>query len=127
MASKWRFYCFRIFFIEKTIFTRRNEVVAKVIFLHLSVILFTGGVASVHAGMPTPTPRSRLRHTVYERPVRILLECILVLKYDHVMLAAKRVVKYGCNGVFTLAKTETMELGSIIITKVGACMARGHA
>ena len=47
------------------IFTGRNEVVAKVIFLHLFVILFTGGVsASVHAGIPhTPTvsrhPRSR--------------------------------------------------------------------
>ena len=26
---------------------------------------------------PTP-PESRLQHTVYERPVRILLECILV-------------------------------------------------
>ena len=25
-----------------------------------------------------PPPRSRLRHTVYDRPVRILLECILV-------------------------------------------------
>ena len=36
------------------IFTGRNEVVAKVIFLHLSVILFTGGSASVHAGMPPP-------------------------------------------------------------------------
>ena len=40
--------------------------VAKVIFLHLSVILFTGGVgvsASVHAGTPHPlgadTPQSR--------------------------------------------------------------------
>ena len=34
----------------------RNEVVAKVIFLHLSVILFTGGgvSASVHAGIPPP-------------------------------------------------------------------------
>ena len=42
-----------------TIFTGRNEVVAKVIFLHLFVILFTGGVsASVHAGIPPP-PRSR--------------------------------------------------------------------
>ena len=41
------------------IFTGRNEVVAKVIFLHLSVILFTGGVsASVHAGIPHP-PGSR--------------------------------------------------------------------
>ena len=26
----------------------------------------------------TPPPGSRLRHTVYERPVRIILECILV-------------------------------------------------
>ena len=91
---------------------------AKVIFLHLSVILFTGGVsASVHAWIPSarsrhpprsrhtpeqtppgaytrpPNPRSRhpppppqeqtppgsrLRHTVNERPVRILLERILV-------------------------------------------------
>ena len=35
------------------IFTGRNEVVAKVIFLHLSFILFTGRVcASVHAGIP---------------------------------------------------------------------------
>ena len=38
--------------------TGRNKVVAKVIFLHLSVILFTGGVsASVHAGIPPP-PRA---------------------------------------------------------------------
>ena len=73
--------------------TGRNEVVAKVIFLHLSVILFTGGgggSASIHAGIPTPPdhtppeqtplpPGSRLQHTVYERPVRILLECILVI------------------------------------------------
>ena len=87
------------------IFTRRNEVVAKVMFLLVSVILSTGGPASVHAGRPprakettlprrppcqgrspprrppakeTP-PRSRLRHTVNERSVRILLECILVV------------------------------------------------
>ena len=40
----------------KPIITGRNEVVAKVIFLHLSVILFTGGrvSASVHAGIATP-------------------------------------------------------------------------
>ena len=43
------------------IFTGRNDVVDKVIFLHLFVILFTGGGG-----------------TVNERPVRILLECILV-------------------------------------------------
>ena len=29
---------------------------------------------------PPPPPGSRLQHTVYERPVRILLECILVFK-----------------------------------------------
>ena len=28
-------------------------------------------------------PRSRLQHTVYERPVRILLECILVRNEVH--------------------------------------------
>ena len=38
--------------------TDRNEVVAKVIFLHLSVILFAWGVsASVHAGIPPPQSR----------------------------------------------------------------------
>ena len=60
------------------------------------VCLSTGGgrvSASVHAGMPSPPgtrqtnpprmetpppPGSRLQHMVYERPVRILLECILV-------------------------------------------------
>ena len=50
------------------IFTGRNEVVAKVMFLLVSVILLTGGSASVHAGIPPPqsrhppgadTPRSR--------------------------------------------------------------------
>ena len=76
----------------------------RVIFLHLSVILFTGGVC-LSACWDTPQPGrhpprdqadppdqadtppgirqtspagSRLQHTVYERPVRILLECILV-------------------------------------------------
>ena len=38
-----------------TIITVRSEV-AKVMFLHLSVILFTGGSASVHAGIPPPPP-----------------------------------------------------------------------
>ena len=43
------------------IITGRNEVVAKVIFLHLSVIHFVHrvGSASVHAGIPPPTPQSR--------------------------------------------------------------------
>ena len=151
-------------FAEGKLITGRNEVVAKVIFLHLSVILFTGGVClnacwdtnpplpgsrplpgadtpspeqtpprSRHPTTPPfradtpssrhppradppgsthhpradppgadttprsrhppqeqtpprsrqvppspPPPRSRLQHTVYERPVRILLECNLV-------------------------------------------------
>ena len=39
---------------KRFLVTGRNEVVSKVIFLHLSVILFTGGGASVHAGMPPP-------------------------------------------------------------------------
>ena len=91
------------------IFTGRNEVVAKVMFLLVSVILLTLGVsASVHAGISPPRsrhppgadtpppgadtppqeqthppgadtpPGMRLWHTVNERPVRILLECILV-------------------------------------------------
>ena len=40
------------------VITGHNEVEAKVIFLHLSVILFTGGrgSASVHAGMLPPPP-----------------------------------------------------------------------
>ena len=76
-------------------------------FLQASVILSIGGgggSASVHAGMPAPPdqadpgtrqtppgpdrplpgpgrspPGSRRQHTVNERPVRILLECILVI------------------------------------------------
>ena len=74
---------------------------AKVMFLHLSVILFTGGVsASVHAGIhppeqtPTPhweqtppskhtppweqTPPCMLGDTGNKRAVRILVECVLV-------------------------------------------------
>ena len=97
------------------IFTGRNEVVSKVIVLHLFVILFTGGVSSrenppagrtLPPGLDTPQtrpppgpdppgtdtplgpntppsrhppPGSRLQHTVNERPVCILLECILVV------------------------------------------------
>ena len=37
---------------EGDVFTAANEVWGKVIFLHLFVILFTGGSASVHAGRP---------------------------------------------------------------------------
>ena len=65
-----------------------NFLPAKVIFLHLSVILFTGGVSNFSGGVP-PNFRgegglqffggvSNFRNTVNVRPVRILLECILV-------------------------------------------------
>ena len=92
---------------EGYVFAGRNEVLAKVIFFYLSVILFTGGggvwqgdppwldgdplrldggnppswmeeTPSPPAGWRNPPPGSGLRHTVYDRPVRILLECILV-------------------------------------------------
>ena len=118
--------------------TGRNEVVSKVIFLHLSVIhsVHRGEGVCLNAcwdtpwtrhpppqsrhprtrhppppGADTPTPEqtpreqtppqeqtppreqtpteqtppppeSRLQHTVYERPVRILLECILVANFS---------------------------------------------
>ena len=74
-----------------------NEVWGKVIFLHLFVILFTGGSASVHAGRPLqrrhppggdPSPREEtplaqiwsdmVGDTVNAWVVRILLECNLV-------------------------------------------------
>ena len=85
--------------------TGRNKVVAKVMFLFVSVILSTGGGClpqcmhpweqtppqeQTPPGADTPSeqtppppgsrhpPESRLQHTVNERPVRILLECILV-------------------------------------------------
>ena len=71
----------------------------KVMFLQASVILSTGGVSGRGTPLPwqgdpprqgdtppeqtplgpdPPPPGSRLQHTVNERPVRILLECILV-------------------------------------------------
>ena len=78
------------------LFTGRNEVVAKVMILLVCVILFTGeGLpqcmlgyhplppeGGTHPGKEAPPGRKHPppRHTVNERPVRILLECILVLK-----------------------------------------------
>ena len=64
-----------------------NEVWGIVMFLHLSVILFTGERSDpLHAGIHTPqgrhppgqTPPGILRDTVNKRAVRILVECILV-------------------------------------------------
>ena len=115
-------------FYVKFIITGRNEVVAKVMFLHVSVILYTGGLrrtpprtretpppgtrqTTPDQGEPpprenppwdqgeppwqgepppsrenppartkeNPPPGRRLQHTVNERPVCILLECILVV------------------------------------------------
>ena len=95
------------------IITGRNEVVAKVMFLLVSVILSTGGggvsdreappgreappdkeaplsgrppwqgdpPAGRPPGQGDPPSRETPRHTVNERPVRILLECILVYFY----------------------------------------------
>ena len=52
-----------------------NEVWGKVIFLHLSVILFTGGVPGQPLGKYIPS--SACWDTVNKRAARILLECIL--------------------------------------------------
>ena len=78
--------------LECILFTGRNEVLAKVIFLHLSVILFTGGVPPNFRGVPQNLGGCLFggflqisgggvlhRNTVNVRPVCILMECILVL------------------------------------------------
>ena len=104
--------------LECILVTGHNEAVAKVIFLHLFVILFTGGSTSVHARIPLPTPqdqahprtrhtsprpgqapfppRSRLRHTINEQPVPILLECILVTTRKR---SLRRLCFYRCVSV----------------------------
>ena len=83
-----------MFNLNIVLFTGRNEVVAKVMFLLLYVIQFTGGdlpqcMLGYHhtpweGGTPgkeappregsTPRKEAPPRHTVNERPVRILLE-----------------------------------------------------
>ena len=98
-----RFLNDNVILVSKTCY-RPQRSWGKVIFSQASVILFTGGVclsacwdtatplrrrhpparrSSPCQGDPpakeTTPPRSRLRHTVNERLVRILLECILVL------------------------------------------------
>ena len=58
-----------------------NEVWGKVIFLHLFVILFTGGGFCLSACWDTTHPQTRHPSTRHPPPraVRILLECNLVL------------------------------------------------
>ena len=53
------FFCLLLKQLAFILITGRNEVVAKVIFLHLSVIhsVHRGGSASVHAGIPPPRTR----------------------------------------------------------------------
>ena len=56
--------------------TGHNEVVAKVMFLLMSVILSTGGVsASVHAGIPHPPepPGAVTAATAQTRPSKVYL------------------------------------------------------
>ena len=57
-----------------------NEVWGKVMFLHLPVILFTGGGGVLHSAGWADPPLRALRDMVNKRSVRILLECILVVQ-----------------------------------------------
>ena len=116
-------------FWANTIIIDRNEVVAKVIFLHLSVIhsVYRGVCLSAcwdntppeqtPPGADTPLeqtttgadsppeadtpPGSRLQHTVYERPVRILLESILVEQLFAKSLGEieRNLIEKGCAGI----------------------------
>ena len=77
-----------MYYERSSLITGRNEVLAKVMFLHVSVILLTGGGLPGRGGVPAwggclpgggapdqaPPP-----NTVNAQPVRILLECIFVL------------------------------------------------
>ena len=92
---------------------RPQRSCAKVIFLHVSVILSTaGGSAPLHAGVYSPRPKADTPldqkqtppwDTVNERPVRILLECILV--YYNIAFAFASLIH--CEQTFT---------GSIVAT-----------
>ena len=57
---------------------------AKVMFLQVSVCLSTGGDARDAA--PPPPYSTRYGDTVNERAVRILMECILVMKLNEINL-----------------------------------------
>ena len=101
--------------IHRVFITARKRSCGEVMFLQLSVILFTGGSASVHAGIvhpprsrsplgraPPPLPRANtpltqcmLGDTVNKRAICILLECNLVSN----------------KGAFTLTETATNKNG----------------
>ena len=75
----------------KALLPPANEVWGKVKFLHQFVILFTGGggrawllggACMVALGGGRAWDTTRHGDTVNERAVRILLECILVFRYD---------------------------------------------
>ena len=91
-----------LFWMMTSIITVRNEV-AKVMFLHLSVILFTGESASVHVGIPhlprKHTPReahpSRLhthprKHPLWKSPPRDGCRCGWYASYWNAFLLIYR-------------------------------------
>ena len=49
-----------------------------------------------------PSPRSRLRHTVYQRPILILLECILVLLFYYLSCEFSKLTKNDEEEVYSL-------------------------
>ena len=65
-------------FINGTHFYRPQRSWAKVMFLHVSVILFTGGLPQGMLGYHPPGAVHAWRYMGNKRAVRILLECILV-------------------------------------------------
>ena len=75
----------------------------KVMFLHVSVILFTGGSAPLHAGIhpPGPEPGTPLGPGTPPGTVHILLECILVI-FKSVIL-----ISWGTSETVLLPKSIT--------------------
>ena len=96
-----------------------NEVWGKVIFLHLFVILFTGGglpqcMLGYHPpgpGAHTPPAQSMLGDTVNARAVRILLECYLVFYKLCKLCFIKTIVDRAvCNSV---SQYQTIDVMSV--------------